>query len=118
MMKRICVVCGEDARPFSWVDGRTTCAGHCYRVEVARVLSARRQPVPAGMKAPPLDRSPLPATDAVTEGTDPAFRVPRPRRPPRSRGFVCDQCGATVTTREPFRAARRVFCTLTCMQEA
>lgn len=116
-MDRTCSVCGEKPRgAYSWVEGKPACSGLCYGTAVALALSLRRRPLPAGEKAPPLDRSPVAVTEDIAEGRDPAFRIPRPRRPmPRQ----CATCREDLPkNRRPFWLEGRAYCTLTCLEDA
>jgi hypothetical protein len=121
MTDRTCSVCGKQpSGPYSWALGQPACSGVCYGTAVALALAARRRPLPAGAEAPPLDRSPVPVTEDIAEGRDPAFRIPRPRRPwkptPRPR---CATCRREIPPeRGAFRRGLRAYCTLTCLEDA
>jgi hypothetical protein len=128
MTERACTVCGGNGwrNGYSWVDHQPVCAGHCYQVAVARVLEARRRPIPVNAPLPAVDRSPMPATEAVTEG-DGYFRLPTPRRAgqrartapakPHRGAFVCAYCHDVVTDRPPFRVGAALLCTLSCVED-
>jgi hypothetical protein len=138
---RACASCHEQPRHgWSWVDGKRICS-RCYPTYIAELLAQRRiAPPPTGVKAPPLDRRPVPATEAIAEGWEPLVRPARaylaarskhpgrrrrvtpptvvtasgPRvevTPPVRSGWSCDECGVRFPSRvEPQRRDGGEFC--------
>jgi hypothetical protein len=140
-----CHICGEEARGATRVNGATVCSGKCHKQAVFAAKVNRRRPAPqirwvSATEIVGPDRSPLPATEAIADGSDPLLRdgaaTPTRRRHKRQEvviatndmswdqreeevrrrvGWNCGGCMQHFPPNEPYTKTARGFRCQSCL---